>query len=147
MYPTAAKLVAALLFAALTWWVADLVRPLLPEQRPARWLNPISAGFGLVAGWRLVGAQAGQGYLAAVGRGWTALAVVAIAGLVFWSGQEVMERVLDRFYRGPSAAFDALVRQVSENATILFSLGPVLAGVAGAALCGVVTEFVSRRAS
>ncbi|KMW57095.1 hypothetical protein AIOL_002053 [Candidatus Rhodobacter oscarellae] len=50
-----AKLFAAILFAVLGYFVADLVGGHLPPEKPQGMLREITAFFGLLVGWMFLG--------------------------------------------------------------------------------------------
>lgn len=147
MFPTAPKLIAALVFAALAWWVCDLVRPYLPEQQPARGLNEVAAGFGLLMGWRVMGRLVGGGYVAAMGYGLTTLVAVVLWTLLALAGYEMVERAVRLFYDGPMEAIEAMVLLMIGYGSFLLNATPAVSAAVGAALCGVLVEFVARRAA
>ena len=78
--PTAGKLVAAIVFGALAWFVTELCHPLFPDAREPTYFVEITIGFGILMGWIVAGSRAGMGINAAIGYGLT-----TSAAIVFWS--------------------------------------------------------------
>lgn len=84
--PTGPKLIAALFFAALGWFGADLVKPLLPEGTQVGKFNIVVAAIGWASGWFMCGARAGDGIRAGFGYGLTSAALIVFWGMLIFSG-------------------------------------------------------------
>ena len=84
--PTAAKLVAAALFALLGVAAVQLFIPLLPEATPVIGLMPSVIVIGLLCGWLMLGRVAGAGYGAAMGNGVSTGVAVAFWMVLLWPG-------------------------------------------------------------
>lgn len=145
MYPTAAKMTAALLFAALAWWISDLAKPNMPDGTPVGLLSPVNAAFGFLMGWRISGRNAGRGYVNALGYGWTAAACIVLWALAFWAGWEMLDRSINLFYEGPVEAIEAAVALMVDYAAYLSSLSVMLSMLIGAGFCALVVEWVAAR--
>ncbi|MCF6443421.1 TrgA family protein [Nereida sp. MMG025] len=78
--PTAARLVAAVILAAMAWYVSDLIQPLMVEDPPHPRFQLINAGLGLLVGWTVIGSRARDTYVAAFAHGLT-----GAAAWVFWA--------------------------------------------------------------
>ncbi|MDF0602023.1 TrgA family protein [Psychromarinibacter sp. C21-152] len=107
--PTAAKLVSAVLLAALAWYVGHLIIPYFPEQTPAGVFREVLAVLGLIIGWRFVGRHAGQGVVASVGYGLGGAAFLAFWGIVWFAGYEMFMRSINMSYGGPMEALKDMV--------------------------------------
>ncbi len=143
--PTAAKLVAALVFAAVAFLGASVYVPHLPEGTQARWFPAGSAVIGALVGWLVMGPLAGRGLVAAMGYGLRASATIVFwTGLLF-SGREMILRSLNMRYDGPMEAvvgiFDIALDygRLLGDPQILAVLG--LGGIVG----GIASELSSRR--
>ena len=77
--PTAAKLVAAILLAALGFVAAGRYVQLMPEGAVAGHLGLICAGLGAVVGWLVLGRRAGRGIGAGTSAGLQAAVVLVAA--------------------------------------------------------------------
>ncbi|NNE81559.1 MAG: TrgA family protein, partial [Silicimonas sp.] len=55
--PTGGKLIAAIVFAALAYFISDLVKPLLEDTQGSRVgsLSFVNAFIGLLMGWTIMG--------------------------------------------------------------------------------------------
>lgn len=142
--PTAAKIAAALLFAALAWIASRLTFPLWPEgSSPGRFAE-VNAALGLVLGWRMAGARAGQGAAAAIGTGLTTAVTVAVLALFVHGFVLMMGDALRRRFDGPVEALVAVFGHLVEQARLLAS-APVIATILGGGiLAGLVTEWFGR---
>ncbi|WP_224824653.1 TrgA family protein [Cognatishimia sp. MH4019] len=144
--PTFARLVAAVLFAALAWWVSQLIVPLMPNERPMGYFAIINAAVGLVMGWRIQGARAGNGYNAAIGISLTTVAAVVFWGLLLNSTIVMVELSLRKSYDGAVEAVVGVVDLMATHGKIM--LDPTVIGtlLVGGLAIGMVTEWASRRA-
>lgn len=143
--PNAARLVAAILFAALSYWAGDLLRATLPESLPGFWLSQVAAALGLLFGWTMSGARAGAGYVASTGFALTTLGLIVFWGLVIFSGAEMIERSLRKFYSDPTEALEAMTELFVEYGKLLFTPEFLVPALIGTVFCGAVVEFVSHR--
>ncbi len=143
--PTASRLVAALLTAALGWGVAQLVPPYLPEGYDVGWFFELCAGFGLLTGWLYTGRQLDRG----LGRPLN-VGVASAAVLVFWilltlSTYEMVVRSLRRRYDGPTEALQGVIEIALEYLAIMAHLDVIGALLLGALWIAVITYWVGRR--
>jgi hypothetical protein len=143
--PTAAKLVASVLFAMLSFFVADLYRQGITDGTRTAYLLPGCAAIGLICGWRVMGRLVGKGMSDAIGSGIrTALTIVFFALLLF-SIYEMVVTSTKGLYDGPLQAvlaiFDIMLKYGRGMVTPEL-LGAVLVG---GALAGMATEWADRR--
>ncbi len=99
--PTAAKLVSAILLAAVAWFACDAIRPLLPEQTQFGWFNYLGAGIGLIVGWRVIGRRVQGGMFEALSGGLTGAAALVFWNLLAQSFNQMLANALSRKYSGP----------------------------------------------
>jgi hypothetical protein len=81
--PTAAKLVSAVVFAALAYLVADLYVPGMPGSPAVGYLRPGCGLIGMLCGWMVMGRLVGKGMLAAAGSGFRTSATVVVPAEFF----------------------------------------------------------------
>lgn len=144
--PTAAKLIGAILFAALAWFISEEVKVLLPgEGRGAQLLSPINALVGAVMGWRIMGARAGKGFVSSMGFGLTTVFAIAFLSIVIWSAYEMVKRSVSGRYRGPMEALEGMGDLMLDYSATIVTWEVIGAALIGAAACGIVTEYFSRR--
>lgn len=143
--PTAAKLVAAALFALLGVAGVVIYGPLLPDATPLRGLLPSAVIIGLLCGWLLMGRVAGRGYGTAIGNGISTGVALVFWLVLLWSGVEMVDRSTKMRYDGPMEAVLGMFGLMVEYATLM--LNAELLGVAliGSALAGFLTEAAARR--
>ena len=143
--PTAPKLIAALLFAALAFFVSELVKPLLPEGTQFGIFSPFNAAVGAVMGWRISGARAGLSMRASLGYGITTAAITVFWCLFIWSGYLMVDASTRLRYSGPMEALQDMGSMMIEFAQTM-ATGPVLGSLlVGAVVFGWLTEHVARR--
>jgi hypothetical protein len=143
--PTTAKLVAAVLLAALGWFSAELVKPYLDPSQPVGLFSPVSAGFGLALGWVFTGRrlQARQGTGVGIG-------IASAALLVFWvtlafSGYEMITRSMRLAYDGPVEALQSMVDIGIEYLKTAAQADVIAALVVGGIAVGSITQWTVRR--
>ncbi len=144
--PTGGKLIAAIAFAALAYFISDLIKPLLPEGTNVSRLSQINALVGLIMGWRVMGKGAGRTYLQSFGYGFTTLAAIVFWSLLIWSGNEMLKRSMKMYYEGPVEALQEMAELYVDYARIATTDYSVLiAAVVGTAFMAWLTEFFARR--
>lgn len=143
--PTAAKLIAAVIFAIGGFLVADSVRPNLPEGQPTPWLVQISMLVPMICAWRVLGRLVGKSYAVAINSGIYAVVVSLFFVLLVFSISEMIKRSMRLQYDGP-------VEAVTNMFGIIFDYGLLLVGVnslsimAGMAVIGgLAAEWAHRR--
>jgi hypothetical protein len=145
--PTAAKLVSAVVFAALAYLVADLYVPGMAGNPVVGFLREGCALIGLLCGWMVMGRLVGRGMQAAAGSGFRTSATILFWCLLSFSVLEMVKQSTKKIYDGPMEAvlaiFDIMVKYGK------FALTPEVLGTlaVGGMLGGVLAEWVSRRAS
>ncbi len=143
--PTAAKLVAAILTAALGYFVADVIIPHLPEQDRENWMREVSALLGLIIGWRFLGWRMGGGFSPALGLGLSTSLVLFVSGAVVFAGYEMLIRSLRKSYDGPVEALEGMMGIAVENLEYVQHADVIGAFVLGGLLVGLLTEIAARR--
>jgi len=143
--PTGGKLIGALVFAALAYFVTDLVKPLLPEGTQVGRFSPINALIGLVMGWNILGRRAGKNYWHSFGYGITTLAATAFWCLLFWAGMEMLDRSMRLFYDGPVQALQEMAALFIEYAKLIAVQSVILPAFIGTLFVSWFTEFFARR--
>ena len=143
--PTAAKVIAALFFAALGYFAADLVKPLLPEGTPTRWMNETVALLGLLMGWNVVGKRVGDGPRASMGYGLTASVLTTFWSLFAFSFSDMLEKSMDRRYRGPVEAIQDMFGIFTDYAVLIMVPAMFIAILVGGAFGGWIAEWANRR--
>ncbi|NCM97472.1 MAG: TrgA family protein [Rhodobacterales bacterium] len=144
--PTAAKLVAALLFAAMGYLAAEAFKPTMPEGTRFGYFSLICAALGLACGWQVMGKLAGRGYGAAITSGIQTAATFAAFALLGFCIYLMITRALDhRYGHDVVKALLAVFALMLENGARM--LAPPVLGtlLAGAVVGGVATEWVAKR--
>ena len=142
--PTASKLVAALLMAALAWYVATLIVPYLPEQTKVDLFHPTAAFYGLLVGWLFLGPKAGRGVVNAMGFGLTASVVFLLVASFWFAGYEMIIRSLRRTYEGPIEALEGMFEIAVSNLVYVNHIEIIAVLIVGGFVIGILTELTSR---
>lgn len=145
IYPTAAKLIAAVILGVTGFVLSLLVVPLLQEGTNVGWFPLVNTVIGLLAGWITVGRRAGRGTSGAIGNGLTGGAVLMFWGLFVQSFNEMLRLSLRNRYDGPVQALTDMLEMGYEWGLLaltspLFSLTLLLGAVAE----GLSAEIAAR---
>ena len=145
--PTAGKLIGAIAFAALAYFISDLIKPLLVDSEGSRvgWFSPVNALVGLAMGWTIMGRGAGKTYRQAFGFGLTTLAATVFWCLVVWSGYKMILRSIAQRYDGPTHALQAMAELFLEYAKLAAVDEVIIPAIVGALFMAWLTEFFARR--
>ncbi|MEX5728542.1 cell division protein FtsX [Rhodovulum iodosum] len=144
--PTAAKLFAALAFAAVAFFASESVKPLFPEGAQFGIFTPLNTGLGMCAGWLVMGRLAGRGYGKAMGSGLRTSAVILFYGLLIQAVAEMLKRSTDLRYDGPMDALTGMVELSGEFGFLALS-SPSVMGIliVGGILGGLFAEWAAQR--
>ncbi|ATG46670.1 TrgA family protein [Celeribacter ethanolicus] len=143
--PTAAKLVAALWFALLAWFAAELVIPYLPEGTQVGLFSYITGVIGLLTGWVFLGRRAGDTMAAALSYGFSASVILTFWAIFYFSFEMMIHRSLDKHYRGPTQALMSMVDMMRDNGLLMLKWDIVIVLVAGGFFGGWITEKAARK--
>ncbi len=144
--PTAAKLVAAVMFALVGFLSAEAFKPQMPPGTQFGYFVPIVAAIGLAVGWRVMGRLAGQGYGAAAGFGLrTSITIVFWALLVFSIYRMVQLALSAMPYAGPMEAVVGIFDEAMKYGRLLWARDLLITLAAGGIVGGMATEWASRR--
>ena len=145
--PTGGKLIGAIAFAALAYFISDLVKPLLIDSEGSRTalLSPINAFVGLIMGWRLMGRGAGRTYRQSFGFGLTTIFAITFWCLLIWSGYKMIGRAMDLRYDGPVEALQQMAALFLEYGRLIAVPEVLWPAIIGALFMAWLTEFFARR--
>ncbi len=143
--PTTAGLVAAIFFAALGWFCADLIKPLLPEATAVGLFSPVSAAFGAVIGWVFAGRRLYAGLGRGFGIGLTTSALLAFWVLLSFSGYEMLRFSMRMRYDGPIEALQDMFRIMVDYAWLVTTPSVIGTLVIGGLIGGWLTEQAAKR--
>lgn len=138
--PTAAKLVAAAIFALVAFIAADQYAPLIPDGRPAGPLREVTAIIGVICGWTIMGSFLRRSHSAveAMGTGLRVSVTIAFVSLILFSIWDVLMRAIDGRYKHPMDSLLDVFGRALVLGTPIFSPGVLgvlaLGGLAGGAL-------------
>lgn len=143
--PTGGKLIGAIVFALLAYFISDLIKPLLPEGTATGLFSPVNAIIGLVMGWRIMGRAAGDSYRQAFGYGFTTIAAIVFWCLLTWSGYEMIKRSMRLYYDGPIEALQDMASLALEYARLIAVQEVLVPAVVGTIFCAWLSNFFGRR--
>jgi hypothetical protein len=143
--PTAAKLVAAIVFAALAYLAAEVYKVGVPERTVWGVFNVICAAVGALCGWFVMGRLAGRGYGAAMGYGLRTTVTFVFWIVVGFSIYQMILRSMNLRYGGPMEAivgtFDLMIEYGQSMATGMMIATLLTGGV----VAGAIVEWAGRR--
>ncbi|MCP3971779.1 MAG: TrgA family protein [Rhodobacteraceae bacterium] len=144
--PTMPKLIAAILVAALGYVAADRVAGHLPPETPSGILRELVAFFGLMVGWRFLGRRVGDGLSQGLGVGLSAVALLVLISLIWFSGYEMIRRAMRMAYGGnPFAALQDMMQIAIKQSVYLAHADVIGVLVLGGIVVGVLVELAARR--
>jgi hypothetical protein len=145
--PTGGKLIAALSFAALAYFISDLMKPILMDTEGTRvgWLSPLNAFVGFVMGWTILGNGSGKTYRQSFGFGLTTLAATFFWVFIVWSGYKMLSRSVQLRYDGPMEALQQMAQLCVDYAKLVATQEILIPAIVGALFMSWLTEFFARR--
>lgn len=143
--PTGGKLIAAVCFAALAYFISGLIIPFLPEGTPVGRFGPINALVGLIMGWVIMGNGAGKTLRQSLGFGLTTLAATVFWCLIVWAGHAMLQNSLRLRYDGPVEALQDMAQLAIDYAKLVAVRAVVIPAIVGALFMAWVTDFFARR--
>ncbi len=138
--PTAAKLVAGVVFAAIGYAIFVSMVVVYADDRVPDYLLPLCLGVGLVVGWQICGKNA-LGLMSGIGNGYTAIVAQCFIILFALSFITMLQRSLRSRYDGPTDAmidsFTLLAEYGFKFATPEIGMIMAVGGFVGGALAGL----------
>ena len=144
--PTAGKLIAFVLFGALAWYASKLVMTYMETGTEPPFYAEVNAVIGAVMGWLIAGSRVRGPWMAAISYGLTAV----LATIFWWLFLHAFYAMIIASMRGlygsdPTMAVVDVFRLMMDSAQLMAHPDVVTVFVAGAVICGLVTEWVGRR--
>ena len=144
--PTAAKLVAALFFAAVGWLAANAHVPALGDNAAVGPFRELTAALGLIVGWKIMGNLVGNGYGEAIGSGLRSSITLAFFALLFFSVYLMIDKSLTaQPYDGPMDAVLGVFEIMMDQARKMLTVGVIGVLVLGGILGGSAAEWARMR--
>ncbi|MCB6176676.1 TrgA family protein [Rhodobacter sp. Har01] len=144
--PTAAKLVAALCFAAVGWLAANAHVPALGSNASVGAFREMTALIGLLIGWRVMGNRVGKGMAEAVGSGLLTSMLLVFFALLLFSGYLMIDRSLtSQPYDGPMDAVLGVFELMMEQGRKMLTVGVLGVLILGGMLGGAAAEWARAR--
>ncbi len=143
--PTAAKLLAAFVFAIGGFLVAESVRPNLPEGQPTPWLIQVSMLVPMVCAWRVLGRLVGTSYAVAINSGVYAVAVSLFFTLLVFAISEMIKLSMRLRYDGPMEALTSMFGIVFDYGVLLVDVNSLAIMAGMAVIGGIGAEWAHRR--
>jgi hypothetical protein len=144
--PTAARLFAALAYAAVAFLASEQFKVLLPEGMDAGYLSEVNAVIGLLTGWFVMGRLAGEGYGRAVAQGVRTAAVMGFYVILAHSLREMYRLSMHMRYDGPMDAVIGIFENAMDYGMMIIT-SPGVMGIllVGGVLAAWLTEWAARR--
>lgn len=143
--PTAARLTAALVFAALAFFAAEVYKPGLPPETQWGRFTLFSAVIGLFCGWRTMGPLAGRGYGAALSSGLRTSATIVFYAILLFSIYEMVLQALRNLYDGVFSAIVGTIDIILVHGAALLRPEPLIVLILGGMAGGLVVEWAGRQ--
>ncbi|WP_298491435.1 TrgA family protein [uncultured Maritimibacter sp.] len=143
--PTFARLVAAVLLAALGWVVATLAKPYFDEGTPLGMIEIVSAGWGLVTGWVFTAPKLDRGIGSAFAIGLSSAIVQAVLAIFTFSIRQMVILSFKMRYDTPMDAVAGVFENALDYAMTVAKPDVIAVAAIGGIAIGFVTRFVARR--
>lgn len=143
--PTAARLVAAILFAIVALFAAEAYKPELPEGMAVGALTPVAVLVGLGCGWMVMGRLVGHGMVTSAGQGLRTSLTIVLWVLGIFCIREMLIKSTRLQYDGPLEAIVGIFQLMMEYAGTALTVPVVGVLVVGGMLAGMVAEFAHSR--
>jgi len=146
--PTAARLVSAVLLAALAYIVTTMyMNAMLAEDPDSNfgWLLEANLAISALVGWILLGGRVGNQYSVAIGLGLTSVASTLFLCLFAQSVWEMLAMSLDRRFDGPMEALIGAIELGVNFGAEFLSPNVIIVLITGGVIVGPAAEWISRR--
>lgn len=143
--PSFSRLVGAVLLAALAWYVSELIKPLFPEERDVGWFTQVNAAFGLLVGWKWMGARALGTISNAIGNGLTSAVMLLVSALFFQCVSEMIRLSYNKQYDTAPDAVVGIFELMVEYGQMLSTVEVWGTLLIGGVAAGFVVEAVARK--
>jgi hypothetical protein len=143
--PTAAKLTAAVIFAATGYLTAELIRPTLPEGQPLAWLLRVFVLVPMVIGWRVMGKLVGKNYGASMNSGLYGIVVSTVSVTFIFAVSLMIKKSRRLQYDGPMEALVDVFALMLEYGVLLLNPLVLATLVIGGFFGGLASEWAHRK--
>ena len=143
--PTGSKLLGALCLGILGVLVAEMVKLQFPEGTVFGNFTVVCGAFGLLIGWRVLGARAkGQGTTEAINNGITAVIAQIVATLFALSSYEMLTQSMRHRYTDLLEALRGIIEIGGGYALKLVDFQIITVLVVGSILSGLIADYAYR---
>jgi hypothetical protein len=143
--PTASRLFGAIFYAALTWYVSELFKPLMPEGTNFGRFSEYNALIGLVCGWVYMGLRYGNKTSSAIGSGLTTMFTTLFWVLLLNAIREMIRLSLRKQYDGPVDAVVGVFQLMIKFGQMLLTPEIIITLLLAGAVGGIISGWASRR--
>ncbi|MEM9320252.1 MAG: TrgA family protein [Pseudomonadota bacterium] len=142
---TAARLVAAILFAITGYVAGGYITDTFPDGMRHDWFEPSIAALGVWQGWTVMGKNVGRGFTAAIGNGIRTSVGMIFFGLIYYAMRQMLIRSSDLWYNDFGVAVVDALNLFIEYGLDLANIPMALAALlVGGVVGGILTEIASR---
>lgn len=144
--PTAAKLIAAIAYAAVAYFASDAVIAQLPEGIDVGNFTYVNTVIGALVGWFVMGRLAGEGYGVAVTMGLRTTAVFVFYALLTHAILEMLDRAMRMRYSDTMEALQGMMEIMGEYGLTVATAPPVVAILlVGGTIAAFFVEWTAQR--
>ena len=144
--PTFAKLIGAVVFAAVGWWAAATYNQHLPDNVSLPRLPLAMLGLGVVLGWYSMGAAAGKGYRESMAYGLRTSFLIGFCAMFGVALLLMLRKSTNQMYRGdPLMAVLDVPDLMYQYGKYMFTTDVMVSLLVGGLLGGVIVDYVARR--
>lgn len=143
--PTAGRLVGAITFGVLAYYMVTITVPLFPDNRvPDNWMV-WSIIAGILTGWYVIGPRSGEGMSSAIGVGITGSVVMAFWIVFAHSFRDMIRESFRKVYDTAIEAVVDVFRLMIDYGAELGKPNVIMTLLIGGVICSLITDFFAKR--
>lgn len=143
--PDGAKLMAAILLAALGFILSDMVKATFEEEINFGYFSYVNTILGAIVGWSLVGRRAGRGLTFAINNGFTGVVFFIFVAIFVQACNEMLRLSLRNRYDDAFEALLAVIAFMLEYAQQMLTMPIGVVVLLGGVVVGLCTEVAWHR--
>ncbi|HBQ36562.1 MAG TPA: tellurium resistance protein [Rhodobacteraceae bacterium] len=143
--PTASRIIGAIFFAALSWYVSELFKPQMPPGTNFGRFSEYNAAIGLICGWVFMGLRYGNNTSSAVGAGLSAMFATLFWVMLLNSITQMIKLSIRKRYDDPVEAIVGVFEMALKFGKMLLTTEIIATMLITGIVAGLVAGWGSRR--
>jgi Fe2+ transport system protein B len=143
--PTAAKLIAAILFAVMTMIASEQFKPYMPEGYQFGYFTFLNGAIAASVGWKLIGARVGRGLTSAINTALTAVLALVVVLLFSHSFRLMILESTGIGYASLADALQDIPQKMVDHGMLLLHADILTTFGVGTFITAILAEAAGRR--